>query len=413
MYLFTSRNAALAAALLLAGCNASANAPPPAPPLVAVEVTPVVVQPLRQWDDFTGRLEAIQAVEVRPRVGGYIDAATLPEGAHVHKGQLLFQIDPRPFKAEVDRAAAQLLRAKADASLAQANADRAKRLIAEQAIAQGEFDREDAAAKGAAADVEAAQAALDTARLNLSFTHVTSPIDGRVSKALITRGNLVTTASLLTTVVSDGPIYATFNADEQTFLKYAEAQRGQGGPVYMGLMTETGFPRKGRLQFLDNSIDPKSGTIDGRALFDNADGKLTPGLFARIRLVSTKTDPVALAAGGRHRRRSRQALRPGPRRPEPRAVPARDPRPRPRPASGRPCGPERGRSGGDRRPDQGEARRRGAADQGGRPRGRHRRDRSGSDRLNGRPRSLSKTRFDPVKITPRQRCARPSSDIAP
>ena len=293
--LFTSRRAVLAAALLLAGCNASANAPPPGPPPAAVEVTPVVVQQLRQWDDFTGRLEAIQAVEVRPRVGGYIDDATLPEGAHVHKGQLLFQIDPRPFKAEVDRAAAQLLRAKADASLAQANADRAKRLISEQAIAQGEFDREDAAAKGAAADVEAAQAALDTARLNLSFTHVTSPIDGRVSKALITRGNLVTTASLLTTVVSDGPIYATFNADEQTFLKYAAAQRGQGGPVYMGLMTETGFPRKGRLQFLDNSIDPKSGTIDGRALFDNADGKLTPGLFARIRLVSTKTDPVALA----------------------------------------------------------------------------------------------------------------------
>lgn len=286
--------AALAATLFIAGCSASATGRPPAPPPAGVEVTPVTSQPLRQWDDFTGRLEAIQSVEVRPRVGGYIDVAALPEGAHVHKGQLLFQIDPRPFQAEVDRAAAQLLKARADAALARADAARASRLIAEQAIAQGEFDRLDAAAKAAEADVAAAVAALDTARLNLSFTHVVSPIDGRVSKALITRGNLVTTASLLTTVVSDGPIYATFNADEQTFLKYAAAQREQGGPVLMGLMTEAGFPHEGRLQFLDNTVDPRSGTIDARAVFDNADGRLTPGLFARVRLMSSGARPAAL-----------------------------------------------------------------------------------------------------------------------
>jgi len=285
--------ASLAAALFVAGCNAAASTPA-APPTPGVEVAPVVSEPLRQWDDFTGRLEAIQSVEVRPRVGGYIDAVRLPEGAHVRQGELLFQIDARPFQAEVDRLAAGLQGARAKAALAQADADRAKRLIAEQAIAQGEFDRLDAQAKSAVADVAAAQAALETARLNLSFTHVVSPIDGRVSKALITRGNLVTTASLLTTVVSDGPIYATFNADEQTFLKYAGAQRGQGGPVYMGLMTEDGFPRKGKLQFLDNTVDPHSGTIDGRALFDNADGKLTPGLFARIRLVSANADPATV-----------------------------------------------------------------------------------------------------------------------
>lgn len=285
---------ALAAALLLAGCSASANVKPAAPPTPGVEVTPVVVQSLRQWDDFTGRLEAIQSVEVRPRVGGYIDAVRLPEGAHVHRGELLFQIDPRPFQAEVNRLAAALQGARAKAALARADADRARRLIAQQAIAQGEFDRLDAEAKSAAADVEAAAAALDAARLNLSFTRVVSPIDGRVSKALITRGNLVTTSSLLTTVVSDGPIYATFNADEQTFLKYAAAERGRGGPVYMGLMTEDGYPRKGRLQFIDNAVDAHSGTIDGRALFDNTDGKLTPGLFARVRLVSIGADPVAL-----------------------------------------------------------------------------------------------------------------------
>jgi len=284
----------VAAILLIAGCSAKAGTAPEPPTPTGVEVTPVVFQPLRQWDDFTGRLEAIQSVEIRPRVGGYIDAVTLPEGAHVHKGQVLFQIDPRPFRAEVDHAAAGLLKARADANLARSNADRARRLIAEQAIAQGEFDRLDAAARGAEADVAAAQAALDTARLNLDFTHVASPIDGRVSKALITRGNLVTTASLLTTVVSDGPIYATFNADEQTYLKYAQAQRGRSGTVYMGLMTEDGFPRKGSLTFLDNTVDAKSGTIDGRALFDNGDGKLTPGLFARVRLMSNNAQPAAL-----------------------------------------------------------------------------------------------------------------------
>lgn len=289
------RLTALALTTVIVGCSASATMRPQGPPPPAVEVTPVVFRSLHEWDDFTGRLEAIQSVEVRPRVGGYVDAALLPEGAHVRKGQLLFQIDPRPFQAEVDRAAAQLAKARADAALARADADRAQRLIAEKAIAQGEFDRLDAAAKAAQADVAAAQAALDEARLNLSFTRVVSPIDGRVSKALITRGNLVTTASLLTTVVSDGPIYATFNADEQTFLKYAAAQRGQGGVVYMGLMTEGGFPHQGRLQFLDNVVDPRSGTIDARAIFDNADGKMTPGLFARVRLTSRDSQVVALA----------------------------------------------------------------------------------------------------------------------
>ena len=289
----TGRRAVLAAALVLSGCTAVAKTPP-APPPPAVETTTVIFKPLRQWDDFTGRLEAVEAVEVRPRVGGYVDAVRLPEGAHVRRGELLFQIDPRPFQAEVARLDAEVAKARADAALAQANADRAKRLIAEEAIAQGEFDRQDATAKAASATVAAARAAADAARLNLSFTRVTSPIEGVVSKALITRGNLVTPQSLLTTVVSDGPIYASFNADEQAFLKYAQGQRGRGGPVYMGLMTETGFPRAGRLQFLDNAVDAKSGTIAARAVFDNRDGALTPGLFTRVRLVSQAATPVAL-----------------------------------------------------------------------------------------------------------------------
>jgi multidrug efflux system membrane fusion protein len=292
--LFLERLTALAAVLLVAGCSAAAQSTASAPPPPGVEVTPVVFKSLPEWADFTGKLEAVQTVEVRPRVGGYIDAVRLPEGAHVRKGELLFQIDPRPFQAEVDRLSAELQRARAQAALAKADGERAQRLIAEQAIAQGEFDRLDSVAKAAAADVAAAQASLDAAKLNLSFTRVTSPIDGRVSKALITSGNLVTTESLLTTIVSDGPIYASFNVDEQTFLKYAQAQRGQGGPVYMGLMTEDGFPRKGRLEFIDNAVDARSGTVEGRALFDNTDGALTPGLFARVRLVSAGAQPAAL-----------------------------------------------------------------------------------------------------------------------
>ncbi len=291
--IWTSKPKTALVALLLAGCSAAAQSTS-APPPPVVEVTAVKFRSLPQWDDFTGRLEAIQSVEVRPRVGGYVDAVPLVDGARVRKGQLLFQIDPRPFKAEVDRLAAELQGARAKAAQAKTDSDRAGRLIAEQAIAQGEFDRSDATAKSAAAEVAAAQAALDEAKLNLSFTRVISPIDGRVSKALITRGNLVTTASLLTTVVSDGPIYAAFNADEQTYLKYAQAQRGQGGLVLMGLMTDDGFPHKGKLEFLDNAVDVKSGTIAGRAVFDNADGRLTPGLFARIRLISSGTQPAAV-----------------------------------------------------------------------------------------------------------------------
>jgi multidrug efflux system membrane fusion protein len=286
--------AALAAAALLASCSAKAQQEAAAPP-PQVEVTPAVFKELRQWDDFTGRLEAVESVEVRPRVGGYINRVALEQGARVRQGQVLFEIDPRPFKAEVDRFAAEVDRSRAKLELAVANRERGNRLIAQAALAQSEYERLQAEEKGARADLAAAQASLQAARLNLEFTRVTSPIDGRVSKALITRGNLVTNADLLTTVVSDAPIYATFDADEQTFLKYAAAQRGRGGPVYMGLMTEDGYPHQGRLQFMDNAMNAKSGTINGRAVFANADGAFTPGLFARIRLVSSTSERVALA----------------------------------------------------------------------------------------------------------------------
>jgi multidrug efflux system membrane fusion protein len=285
---------ALAAAAVLAACGAQAKqeaAPPPA----QVTITDVAFKSLRQWDDFTGRLEAIDTVEIRPRVGGYVDGARFQEGARVSKGQVLFQIDPRPFQAEANRASAEVARAKAQWDLTIVNRERGRRLIEQNALAQSEFDRLSSEEKAAQANLAAANAALQTARLNLEFTRVVSPIDGRVSKALITRGNLVTQADLLTTVVSDTPIYAAFNADEQTFLKYAAAERGKQSPVYMGLMTEDGYPHQGKLAFIDNAMDAKSGTISGRAIFANGDGRFTPGLFARIRLVSDASQNVALA----------------------------------------------------------------------------------------------------------------------
>ena len=287
--------AVLAAAAVLAACTAQAKQEAAAPPPAAVTITDVAFKDLRQWDDFTGRLEAVDTVDIRPRVSGYIDGARFEEGARVRKGQVLFQIDPRPYQAEANRAAAEVDRAQAQLNLAVVNRERGRRLIEQNALAQSEFDRLSAEEKAAQANLGAANAAYQTAKLNLEWTRVVSPIDGRVSKAVITRGNLVTPSNLLTTVVSDTPIYATFNADEQTFLKYASAERGKGGPVYLGLMTEDGYPHVGKLQFIDNAMDARSGTINGRAIFDNADGRFTPGLFARIRMVSDTSQTVALA----------------------------------------------------------------------------------------------------------------------
>ena len=286
--------ASLAAMAVLAACSAQAKPEAAAPP-AQVTVTAVAFKDLRQWDDFTGRLEAIDTVDIRPRVSGFVDGARFEEGARVRKGQVLFQIDARPYQAEANRAAAEVDRAKAQLNLAVVNRERGRRLIEQNALAQSEFDRLSSEEKAPQANLGAATAAYQTARLNLEWTRVVSPIDGRVSKAVITRGNLVTPSDLLTTVVSDTPIYAAFNADEQTFLKYASAERGKSSPVYMGLMTEDGYPHQGQLKFIDNAMDAKSGTISGRAIFDNADGRFTPGLFARIRMVSDTSRVVALA----------------------------------------------------------------------------------------------------------------------
>jgi multidrug efflux system membrane fusion protein len=284
------------ATAILSGCSHSqASAAAAAPPPPTVSVAAVVSRPLRDFEEFTGRLEPVTSVSIQPRVAGFIDSAAFAEGAHVGKGQLLFRIDPRPFQAEVNRLAAQLQRARNQSQLAAINHERGKQLIARHVIAQQDFDQLETAATSSRDDIGSAQAALDAARLNLEFTEVRSPIDGRVSNMLITPGNLVTTTSILTTVVSDNPVYAYFDADEQTYLRFARNTSGGPSPVFMGLADEQGYPHEGRLDFLDNQVDAKSGTIRARAVFDNKDGHYTPGLFARIKLVGgTARDTVLI-----------------------------------------------------------------------------------------------------------------------
>ncbi|MBS0583707.1 MAG: efflux RND transporter periplasmic adaptor subunit [Proteobacteria bacterium] len=274
------------AAAVLAGCAhsraGSASAAAPAP---AVSVAEVVAKPLRDFEEFTGRLEPVTTVQIQPRVGGFVESAQFAEGAQVARGQVLFRIDARPYQAEVDRLAAQLKRARSQAELARQNHERGKQLIARHVIAQQDFDQLATAATSSGDDIGAAAAALEVARLNLEFTQVRSPIDGRVSRMLITPGNLVSTTSVLTTVVSDNPVYTYFDVDEATYLRFAHGVSGGGSPVYMGLVDEQGYPHEGRLDFVDNQVDARSGTIRARGVFENKDGHFTPGLFARIKLV--------------------------------------------------------------------------------------------------------------------------------
>lgn len=284
------------AAAVLSACTDSVAATQEAPHVPEVGVAPVVHKALNDWDDFTGRLEAPQTVEIRPRVSGYVQSVNFKEGAAVHKGDLLFQIDPRPFEAEVARLEADLK--SAEARLAQARNDfqRAQRLKAEDAISGEELEARTTVQQTAAAQVQSTAASLSVARLNASYTHITAPIDGRVSNALITQGNLVNSspagASLLTTVVSTDKVYAYFDADEQTFLKYQlqahgrqEAAADRKSRIFMSLSNETGYPHEGRVDFLDNQVNPRTGTIRARAVFDNQDNHFTPGLFVRLKLM--------------------------------------------------------------------------------------------------------------------------------
>jgi multidrug efflux system membrane fusion protein len=261
------------------------------PTLPQVTVAEVIHRPLREWQEFSGRLQAVNTVEVRPRVSGYIDRVAFTDGARVKKGQLLFQIDPRPFQAEVDRLVAERTRSVSDLELAKANLARAERLISAHAISREEYERQVAAEASAQGALGSIDASLQEARLNREFTEVRAPIDGHVSRANITAGNLVTSASLMTSLVSDDPVYVYFDADEQTYLRYAKAKHDHmpantgASDVYIGLVDEDGYPHPGQVDFIDNQVDPTTGTIRARASLANPDGRYTPGLFARVRLI--------------------------------------------------------------------------------------------------------------------------------
>jgi membrane fusion protein, multidrug efflux system len=283
------------AAFLAAAC--SKPAPPPPPPQVTV--APATGRDIADWDEFTGHFESVGAVEIRPRVSGFVQRVAFTEGATVRRGDPLFVIDPRPYAAEVARAEAELARARTRAELASAEHERAQRLVATQAISREELDaRSSGRAEGDAA-IRAAEAALTTAALNLEWTTVRAPISGRVGRAAITPGNLVEAgppATLLTTVVSLDPIYVYFDTDEQAYLKYVRAIGGRGGkqPVRIGLANETGFPHEGKLDFVDNRLDPGAGTIRLRAVLPNGSRLFAPGLFARIRIGGSATYSATL-----------------------------------------------------------------------------------------------------------------------
>ncbi|HET9818175.1 MAG TPA: efflux RND transporter periplasmic adaptor subunit [Rhodanobacteraceae bacterium] len=291
--------ASLGSWAVLAHRSGHAQTPPAGPPEVTVAT--VMERPVSDSADFTGQLQAVDTVRVQPRVGGYVQAVLFTEGALVHKGEVLFKIDPRPFQAEVDRLAAQRDQARAALKLARDNAGRAHRLLAQHAIAKAEADRLSTAAQSAKAALAAADAALAAAKLNLGFTDVRAPIDGRISNAHVTPGNLVTSSDVLTSVVSVNPVYVYFDVDEHTWLKLDHlraAALGDGRKprvaVAMGLSDEQGYPHAGRLDFVDNQLHTDSGTMRLRAVFDNPNGLFTPGLYAHVRVQMGQPKPRIL-----------------------------------------------------------------------------------------------------------------------
>jgi RND family efflux transporter MFP subunit len=276
---------ALAIAFLQA-CGRPADAQGGPPPAMPVSVAPAVQRAVTDLETFSGRLEAAEFVELRPRVGGTIEKVHFTDGASVAAGALLFTIDPRPFEAEVARAESQLVAAKSRAELAQTELTRAQKLLESRAVSRQEFDQLSAGARTSEADIKAAEAALRVARLNLAYTAVRAPIAGRLSRANVTAGNLVNEQVVLTTIAATNRVHAYFDGSEQTFLRVKAA--GNAKPVVrMGLANESGYPHQGTLDFVDNRLNPQTGAIRLRASFDNRDGRFVPGLAARLTMTTS------------------------------------------------------------------------------------------------------------------------------
>jgi RND family efflux transporter MFP subunit len=276
------------------GCGARKATEPPPP---KVKVAQPLNREVTEWDEYTARLEAVDSVEIRPRVSGYLQSIHFQDGGIVHKGDLLFSIDPRPYQAALRRAAADVDLRKSRLALTEKNFHRGEDLLSKNAISKEDADVRQSDLRQAQASLDEAQGALDAAALDVEFTEVRAPVSGRVGRKLVTEGNLITggvgqQGTLLTTIVSLDPIYAYFDADEGALLKYTRlAKSGQRpssrdykNPVQIGLADEDGFPHPGVMDFVDNQVDLGTGTIVGRALLPNPDLSLIPGMFARLRL---------------------------------------------------------------------------------------------------------------------------------
>ena len=282
--------ASVSLALVLAGCGLQAATPEGgAPPAPEVSVATVLSKPVQQWDDFTGRVAAVETVELSPRVSGYVERVAYVEGQEVKQGDVLFEIDERRYRADYDKAVADLERARSEARLAQTQDARAQSLIEAKAISREEYEARKAATAQAQAVVRAADAAVARAKLDLEYTKVRSPIDGRAGRAMVTVGNLAQAdVTQLTTVVSLDPVHVYFEGDEQAYLRLSKGGAPDAGTqVRVGLADEQGYPHLGALDFIDNQVDARTGTIRARAVLSNEDRAFTPGLFARVQLAGT------------------------------------------------------------------------------------------------------------------------------
>jgi multidrug efflux system membrane fusion protein len=298
----------LLVAQLLAGCDGkpAAGAPPPPP---SVTVARPLQKTITEWDEYTGRFTPLESVEVRARVSGFIDSVHFKEGQMVKQGDLLFVIDPRPYRLAVEQAKADVDRAQAKLEIAALDVQRATPLIRNQTLTEREFDTRQSTQHDAAGQVASAQAAVKQAELNLEWTEVRAPIGGRISDKRVDAGNLITGgqtgATLLTVIVSIDPIHFVFDGSEADFLRYARlaaaggrpSSRDAQNPVSVRLADETEYKHQGRMDFVDNVLNPKTGTIRGRAIFDNKDGLLTPGFFGRLRLFGGEHDALLVPDG--------------------------------------------------------------------------------------------------------------------
>ncbi|WP_300493936.1 efflux RND transporter periplasmic adaptor subunit [Marinobacter sp.] len=289
---------AVAITVLLTGCEAQSDEAASMPPPPEVDVAEVVVEPVTLWESFTGRVASPETVDLRPRVSGYIDEVAFEEGELVKAGDLLFQIDPRPYEAQKQAASAELALANSQLDLARSEAGRARTLLESRAISREEYDQRNTALMSARARVQAAQAALDTAELNLQYTRVTAPVSGRTGRALVTQGNLANAdQSLLTTVVSVDPVHVYFEADEQSaFSSQQLLANGQPRGVRISLGGEGGRQYKGELDFVDNHLNPGTGTLQYRAVLNNLDGLIKPGQFARVEMPVAELDQALLVS---------------------------------------------------------------------------------------------------------------------